>query len=650
MKKLIFISLQLLILYLPISTFAQTIISSLDEVIIRAGGASGGLTKVSPPTDFTNNPNEKKAFISVTYDTGFDNFPQAKAAFQHAVDILSTQIYSTVLIEVEAQFTPLNDTNVLGNSRPLNYAMNFNDQPIPYYYENTYYPIALANKIINYDLTPNVKDMLLRFNSQNNKFYFGTDGNTPAGKYDFVTLVLHELIHGIGFFSPMKVQNGIGYFGFNDNNPIIYDRFTQNNNGQFTTNFTNATTALGNYLQSSNLYFNGFEASRYNNYANPKIYAPNIWKQGSSYAHWDEAYFPKGNSNSLMTPILNYSESIHNPGDVTKGLLKDFGWDVLITTGVNDYIAIQNGVNVLTQGQNFQYTANFYDQEPYSIPVYWEWSIELLHESGRYTQKYHSINQANIINTWSFNLGYLLSGFNWLRDTQGNVIGLLKLKCIDSDGYTHYKEKQIGVKCIPDQPILNLTSVGNSTLSFSFFSNGATSYKIYYDFDAGYPYNGVDATQGSSGLIFNPTNITSYTLNGLNNNSYYHISITGVNLAGESVYSNEIIEKPGIIINGGGTTANTNKNQQARKTNNNVLENKIYPNPATEKIYIKAEMAFELNIYNEFGKLVKLVSNAELEEKNYEVDIYDLPEGIYFLVTKDLKKQETFLEKLSIIR
>ena len=39
-------------------------------------------------------------------------------------------------------------------------------------------------------------------------YYFGTDGNCPADKYDFVQLVMHEIGHGIGFIGSMKVSEG----------------------------------------------------------------------------------------------------------------------------------------------------------------------------------------------------------------------------------------------------------------------------------------------------------------------------------------------------------------------------------------------------------------------------------------------------------
>ena len=38
----------------------------------------------------------------------------------------------------------------------------------------------------------------------------GTDGNTPLGKIDFVTVVLHEIGHGLGFTGSMDVDTAPG--------------------------------------------------------------------------------------------------------------------------------------------------------------------------------------------------------------------------------------------------------------------------------------------------------------------------------------------------------------------------------------------------------------------------------------------------------
>jgi hypothetical protein len=50
------------------------------------------------------------------------------------------------------------------------------------------------------------------------------------------------------------------------------------------------------------------------------------WQQGSSYSHLDEATYPAGNANSLMTPQLSSAEAIHSPGPITQALFKSIGW------------------------------------------------------------------------------------------------------------------------------------------------------------------------------------------------------------------------------------------------------------------------------------------------------------------------------------
>lgn len=60
----------------------------------------------------------------------------------------------------------------------------------------------------------------------------------------------------------------------------------------------------------------------------PKIYAPTTWSSGSSIYHLDENRYSAGNSNSLMSPTLNYAESIHSPGEIGLTILQDIGWDV----------------------------------------------------------------------------------------------------------------------------------------------------------------------------------------------------------------------------------------------------------------------------------------------------------------------------------
>ena len=57
-----------------------------------------------------------------------------------------------------------------------------------------------------------------------------------------------------------------------------------------------------------------------------KIFAPAVFQGGSSYSHLNEATFPAGNVNSLMTPAIGRGETILNPGPATLAIFKQMGW------------------------------------------------------------------------------------------------------------------------------------------------------------------------------------------------------------------------------------------------------------------------------------------------------------------------------------
>jgi hypothetical protein len=252
--------------------------------------------------------------INVNY-VGFT--PQAQAAFQHAVNIWASQLTSPVTIEVDAEFAPL-ASGVLGSAGPW----LIRDAPglVP----GTWYATAIANRIAGSDLRPGSGDIDAQFSSSFT-WYYGTDGNAPAGTYDFVSVVMHELGHGLGFVGGMSYSGGTGTAGLSGF-PVIYDRFTENGAGQLLLSFASPSTALGSQLVSNNLYFDG-PRTRLANGGNPaRLYAPATWRGGSSYSHLDESTYPAGNPNSLMTPQIGSREAIHDPGPITRAIFEDLGW------------------------------------------------------------------------------------------------------------------------------------------------------------------------------------------------------------------------------------------------------------------------------------------------------------------------------------
>lgn len=258
--------------------------------------------------------------ITVNY-SGFTT--AAKNAVEYSISILESVLPSDLKVTVNASWTNISDNGVLGNSSITGFAGGWSiDALNPY----CYYPVTVAEKIAGKSINDdNEADVDLELNSSIN-WYTGTDGNTPVNKYDLVTVVIHELCHGLGFFDSMNVSNSLGYYGIN-NLPVIYDTFIEDINGKKLTDtslFKQNSRELYDELVSGNLYFDGPLSVNYLAGKRPKLYAPSTWDPGSSISHLDENSTTE--ANSLMTPYIDLGEAIHNPGNLTLSILGDLGW------------------------------------------------------------------------------------------------------------------------------------------------------------------------------------------------------------------------------------------------------------------------------------------------------------------------------------
>ena len=288
--------------------------------------ASGLVEKsyIPPPPEFLNrlkSTSEQKSEIIVKYSL----FPsEAKEAFEYAVGIWEYIVESPIPIHIQANWRS-KDANVLGSCGPSDFFANFKDAPM----ENRYYPVALVEKITNTEISGATEaDMNAEFN-KNVDWYFGADGNTPDSLFDFVSIVLHEIAHGLGFTGFFDVNGELGDYGWNNNEATSFDLLVVKNNGDQlvdTEIFGNPSEELKKALVSGVLYANSPVAIVDGSGYKPRLYAPTTWNNGSSIYHLNDATYPKGNANSLMTHAAGKGEAIHDPGPITKGLMADFGW------------------------------------------------------------------------------------------------------------------------------------------------------------------------------------------------------------------------------------------------------------------------------------------------------------------------------------
>jgi len=250
---------------------------------------------------------------------------QAQAAFDFAINIWESLLISNQTMVVDACWRSDLGFGVLGSAGPTNYYRDFPDAPLA----NSWYPVAVANSLASSDLNSSQPEIVANFSSTFN-WYYGTDRNTPAGQVDFVSVVLHEIGHGLGFTGSMIVSASTGSWGLGSGFPFGYDRFSEDNGGTQLLNtivYPNFSGALKNVLTSNAVFFDGPVANAANGGNRVELYAPTIWSQGSSYSHLAESF--NNTPNALMTFSLANGEAVHNPGSVTLGIFQDLGWKVV---------------------------------------------------------------------------------------------------------------------------------------------------------------------------------------------------------------------------------------------------------------------------------------------------------------------------------
>lgn len=299
----------------------QQVIKNSSITGITYAGNKVNRIYIPPPKNISFAADSKRGGkINVIY-TGFPS--GAQAAFDYAVRILEYMLPGDLNMTVRASWTRISSDGVLGNSSITGFAGGW---AIDAFEPVALYPVTVAEKIAGRSLNEEFEaDVELVLNSTAN-WYLGTDGNTPVTKYDLVTVVLHELCHGLGFFDSMNAENNIGSYGIG-NIPIIYDRFVENLLKERLTDtilFDQDSEELYNELTGEQLYFEGPLTRRYLSGGRARLYAPSTFDAGSSIAHLDELRTIQ--ADALMTPFIDLGEAIHDPGRLTMSILGDLGW------------------------------------------------------------------------------------------------------------------------------------------------------------------------------------------------------------------------------------------------------------------------------------------------------------------------------------
>lgn len=352
MKNGLIIFPKLLLLFISFSVYAQSEadLTKLQNhaICILPGGPFDGFLYIPPDEQNLLAPAEKNLALGVSYVTNGGSIPsyglncvswpvEARAAFEYALGLWAPFLDSDHPVTVRACWSEDLSGLTLGAAGAAGLEFDFSTDCL--------LAAPLAESIFNDPDLYDPHEILAVFNGNLGSWYFGTDGQPGGSEFDFVTVALHEIGHGLGFsgfenYDDGNSSNGIecndnaghgclGAEAFGRQFISAFSKTVQTDDGIPVENITNPSADMGNLFTGKSLnggtgglFLGGLNVLAANGNVPAKLYTPSTFDAGSSYSHFDDATFPT----ELMQPILNSGQAIHDPG-LAYQHLKDMGWN-----------------------------------------------------------------------------------------------------------------------------------------------------------------------------------------------------------------------------------------------------------------------------------------------------------------------------------
>ncbi len=226
---------------------------------------------------------------------------------------------------------------------------NFSNAP----FNNFIYPTALANQLAGAELNVGEYDMDIYVNLYT-PFYYGA-GIPPSNKNDFTTFMMHEIGHGLGFYSDGYVNSSnIGSFGNippsalsplstsfpwrgQDSVPTIYDKFIIKESTNHLVGLApENTTMLGDSIRYTLNYFDGPSFANTSNGGQPVKLSGGT---GTFNLGVDLLHLHSSVCNSIMSYCWGLGDIVRIPASFELGILKEIGWNINPASSINEITA-----------------------------------------------------------------------------------------------------------------------------------------------------------------------------------------------------------------------------------------------------------------------------------------------------------------------
>lgn len=574
----------------------------------------------------------RAASVKFTYD-GAVTPPYINVCEPYIQNIFQSLLNSNQQINVHIVTNFLGNTGVLANSMPYN-VVNGNSftsaigQPTTQ--ANTLYPVALAEKlkdsVLNNVAAP---DILITFNSGVN-WYLGTDANPASNEYDFATVIIHEILHGLGVYGTAS-SGSSSTVATKGSIPFIFERFIEDSTGKKFTTYADNGIDFSSFFfgGKGGAFFNGSESVSQNGGSKVKLYTKVTRKEAIMY-HLDDDVYPSSNGinaanpNAILNPFVPNGKAgaKHYIGNVIRAILNDIGWKISYVTGSVDFYATldPNNPSIVTNGISTYFGASIVNHYPNSTIINSSWKVEAYQSTGKVTIVSASLPNGNT--TWSSSNFSLPSGYNYSRNMDGSVRALLTFTTTvlksNNTTETDVKYANLGITAIPEAAQLSLSKAicSPSSLKVGFYAPGATSYQLDYGPANSFVFtNTINVAAGQS----------EYLVNGLAVNTDYRFRVRGNNNSSYGAYSSVNTYR---IAGCGGSNKKEGEEavSQSNGTAVSFFSNNLVIDFAEENKGLNS-----LSVFNNLGQ--KMVSKevwVDDASKSFIAPL-DLPVGIYIV-------------------
>lgn len=263
---------------------------------------------------------------SARFSATYHNVPEnIQAVVQEAFAIWGDILISRVPIKTHVYWEGLS-ANTLASAGSDKVYKNFTNAPL----REVWYPSALANAISGKAINGQNPDIILKINKNIGWDIPSAEGPSGAGGYDLLSVILHEIAHGVGFVSSFSASGTTKVKWGVQNSPFIYDKYLINEKNQELTNniyYNNDSEELYKVVTGSRVSFK-IESGEYSkNY--PLLHTPSPFSEGGSLSHIsnNQPNLIDGRD-GMMLPGLSRDRKYHEPGNGILAILYQMGWSL----------------------------------------------------------------------------------------------------------------------------------------------------------------------------------------------------------------------------------------------------------------------------------------------------------------------------------